>query len=145
LYSSPSQDTKSQQSKSYYTDDIIKSAIACWHAHEGDQATTGFEPKDLPKALLLLPEQFKEGNVHEATSINLIAQITKVLSIKPAIKPSKLHKALQFKEESAETKSNGKPKTNSESRESSSTNTRHQITKSPIRSVAVTVPYSMHQ
>jgi len=58
--------------------------------------TTGYEPGDLPKALLL-SETFKQDDIGEAISINLIAQITKFLSIKRAIEPSKLHKALQFK------------------------------------------------
>jgi len=69
--------------------------------------TSGYEPGDLPKALLL-SETFKQDDIGEAISINLIAQITKIRSIKRAIEPSKRHQALQFKQESAETKSNGK-------------------------------------
>ena len=68
--------------------------------------TTGYEPGDLPKAHLL-SESFKQDEIDQAISINLIAQVTKILSIKRAIEPSRRHKAIQFKQESAETKSSG--------------------------------------
>jgi len=59
-------------------------------------STTGYEPRDLPKALLL-SELFKQDDIDEANSDHLIAKIAKILSIKRAIEPSKWHKELQFK------------------------------------------------